>query len=254
MRSLLFLVIPSQNLRLQLSAKLGAYFADSYACSVYDRAQRWWDSNVMEIPPDLVIIEWLPSHARHAGHLCKCVAQGLGAEGIMVILRDPPEMPAGVATHYQTRVISYRALVEKDLPTWLGLDDSGRFIIAGQLVLQPALDQLITMTGVDPDAWPGTKLEGLRLRVLEFLMLRAQGPENAVKADIIMDTIWLGREAFDVRSVQDVIRGIRRQIEPDPRHPIFLKSRNGRRKTAGYYIEVGSVGSSLIGDLQEGSE
>jgi len=75
------------------------------------------------------------------------------------------------------------------------------------------------------------ELSALEFKLLYFL---ASHPRHVFDRDRLLDEVW-GRDRFVTPRTVDVhIRRLREKIEPDPRHPQYLKTLRG----IGYRFEV----------------
>jgi len=68
---------------------------------------------------------------------------------------------------------------------------------------------------------------GLTHRELQVLQYLAERPGRLVTRDELLREIWGHREALLTRSVDLTIARLRRKIEPDPRHPRFIRTLHG---------------------------
>lgn len=95
------------------------------------------------------------------------------------------------------------------------------------------------------------KERSVKLRRREFLLLLylMKNPKNILSAEQICDHAW-GNEGSYANGVSGPIAILRKAIEPDPAHPIYIKTAN----TLGYYFtayksETCDICSGFVGDL-----
>jgi two-component system phosphate regulon response regulator PhoB len=74
------------------------------------------------------------------------------------------------------------------------------------------------------------------MSTLEFRLLYhlASRPNRVFSRDQLLDAVWGTDRFVTPRSVDVYIRRLREKIEPDPEHPVFLKTVRG----AGYLFEI----------------
>lgn len=95
------------------------------------------------------------------------------------------------------------------------------------------------------------KERSVKLRRREFLLLLClmKNPKNILSAEQICDYAW-GNEGSYAKGVSGPIAILRKAIEPDPAHPIYIKTANA----LGYYFtayksETCDICSGFVGDL-----
>jgi len=79
------------------------------------------------------------------------------------------------------------------------------------------------------------KLSATEFRLLQF-MARRMG--RVMSRDLLLDAVWKDEAFVEPRTVDVHIRRLRAQVEDDPAHPVYIKTRRG----VGYFMEWESEG------------
>jgi phosphate regulon transcriptional regulator PhoB len=105
---------------------------------------------------------------------------------------------------------------------------------------EPAAGSSIIRAGdlvIDTETYTVTRRgEQVRLSATEFRLLHymAERRGKVFSRDQLLDAVWRGEAFVEPRTVDVHIRRLRAQIENDPAHPSFIKTRRG----IGYYFEA----------------
>jgi DNA-binding response OmpR family regulator len=78
--------------------------------------------------------------------------------------------------------------------------------------------------------------EPLKLSATEFRLLQylARRHGRVLSRDVLLDAVWKDEAFVEPRTVDVHIRRLRAQVEDDPAHPVYIKTRRG----VGYYMEA----------------
>ncbi len=89
---------------------------------------------------------------------------------------------------------------------------------------------------IDQESYQVTKRKvPLHLSATEFklLLFLAERKGRVFSRDQLLDAVWKGEAFVEPRTVDVHISRLRTQLEDDPAHPVYLKTRRG----VGYYLE-----------------
>lgn len=89
---------------------------------------------------------------------------------------------------------------------------------------------------INTDTYQVTKRgEPVKLSATEFklLLYLVQRKGRIFNRDMLLDAVWKNEAFVEPRTVDVHIRRLRSQIEDDPSHPVYIKTRRG----IGYYVE-----------------
>jgi phosphate regulon transcriptional regulator PhoB len=99
-------------------------------------------------------------------------------------------------------------------------------------------EKIITLSGleINTDAYQVKKRGNpINLSATEFnlLLYLVQRKGKVFNRDMLLDAVWQDEAFVEPRTVDVHIRRLRTQIEDDPSHPVYLKTRRG----IGYYVD-----------------
>ena len=102
----------------------------------------------------------------------------------------------------------------------------------------PVKDKIIKIAGLEINT--GTyqvkkRGEQVNLSATEFrlLLYLVQRKGRVFNRDMLLDAVWKDESFVEPRTVDVHIRRLRAQIEDDPSHPVYIKTRRG----IGYYVD-----------------
>jgi DNA-binding response OmpR family regulator len=191
--------------------------------------QRW-----AEEKPDLVILDVnLPKMDGFS--VCQRIRRESSTPIIMLTVRgEDGDVVHGLdlgADDYITKPFSPRQLVARANAV---LRRAGQSLTpsqrqTGDLYLAPNRREVHISQG---EPIPLTPLEG---RLLDCLMI---SPEQVLTYDVLIDYVW-GPQGGDRDMLRQLVRRLRRKIEPDPTNPRFIKNIAG----LGYGLAIGNESS-----------
>jgi phosphate regulon transcriptional regulator PhoB len=99
-------------------------------------------------------------------------------------------------------------------------------------------EKIITLSGleINTDAYQVKKRGNpINLSATEFnlLLYLVQRKGKVFNRDMLLDAVWQDEAFVEPRTVDVHIRRLRTQIEDDPSHPVYIKTRRG----IGYYVD-----------------
>jgi phosphate regulon transcriptional regulator PhoB len=99
-------------------------------------------------------------------------------------------------------------------------------------------EKIITLSGleINTDAYQVKKRgKPINLSATEFnlLLYLVQRKGKVFNRDMLLDAVWQDEAFVEPRTVDVHIRRLRTQIEDDPSHPVYIKTRRG----IGYYVD-----------------
>ncbi len=102
----------------------------------------------------------------------------------------------------------------------------------------PVKDKIIKIAGLEINT--GTyqvkkRGEQVNLSATEFrlLLYMVQRKGRVFNRDMLLDAVWKDESFVEPRTVDVHIRRLRAQVEDDPAHPVYIKTRRG----IGYYVD-----------------
>lgn len=181
---------------------------------------------------DLVILDlMLPGMS--GTELCRAVRSDAKTAGLPIIMLtakgDEVDRVLGLeigADDYMTKPFSPRELLARIRAVLRRAAEKlpgGAALLLGDLV-------------IDREAYSVTKAgKRLDLSATEFklLMYLAERKGKIFSRDQLLDAVWRGEAYVEPRTVDVHIRRLRTQIEDDPSHPVYVKTRRG----IGYYVD-----------------
>ena len=108
--------------------------------------------------------------------------------------------------------------------SWIMPVNGLSLVKAGKYRLDPTQRCIVDSDGLE------IKLTNLEFRMLHLLMSR---PAHVFSAEDIIQSIWGGYGSGDQVLLKNVVYRLRRKIEPNPSHPLFLQTGQG-----GYSFQI----------------
>jgi len=108
--------------------------------------------------------------------------------------------------------------------SWIMPVNGLSLVKAGKYRLDPTQRCIVDSNGLE------IKLTNLEFRMLHLLMSR---PAHIFSAEDIIQSIWGGYGSGDQVLLKNVVYRLRRKIEPNPSHPLFLQTGQG-----GYSFQI----------------
>ena len=165
--------------------------------------------------------------------LCKILKSSEDTRSIPIIMltakSEEPDMVLGLETgadDYVTKPFSPRELIARVKAV---LRRSGETAVKEKIINMGDLE-------INTETYLVTKRRRpVKLSATEFnlLLYMVQHKGKVFNRDMLLDAVWKDESFVEPRTVDVHISRLRTQIEDDPSHPVYIKTRRG----IGYYVE-----------------
>jgi phosphate regulon transcriptional regulator PhoB len=190
-------------------------------------------AQVRKSPPDLLILDLMLPRL-HGLDICREIRRDPALNRLPLLMLtakgEESDRVVGLelgADDYVTKPFSPRELVARVKALLRRVEPGGE----GEKPI--AFDKLV----IDPGSYRVSRAgKHVPMSTLEFRLLYhlASRPNRVFSRDQLLDAVWGTDRFVTPRSVDVYIRRLREKIEPDPEHPVFLKTVRG----AGYLFEI----------------
>jgi DNA-binding response OmpR family regulator len=172
--------------------------------------------------PDLILLDLMLPGQIDGFELCETFSQGAGRTAVIILTARGQK---------QDRVRGLKLGADDYVMKPFALDELLARVHAVLRRTQPRVDQVVLgETVVDFTrlrATRGSRELSFTDREFEILRHLAERPGRLVTRNELLHLVWGYQEAPTTRTVDSFIFRLRRKIEPDPRHPRFIRTAHG---------------------------